>query len=330
MLTKVIKKLVQKENLSAVEVEQTLEYIISGCDEAQVSDFLLLLRAKGETSDEIYGVVKTMRKKMKKITCDFPVLDIVGTGGDGFNTVNISTASALLAASCGVKIIKHGNRSVSSLCGSADVLEALGININAGTEKILETVEKYNFGFCYAPNFHLAMSKVKEIRKKLNTPTVFNLVGPLLNPASAEFLMVGVGDSHYLKPMAEVLVKLNVKRALIFNCCGLDEICTVGKTKTYELNEEKISDYEFDATHYGFKPCRIEDLQGGNANINAELLKSALKGMPGAVSDALVLNAGFACYLYGLVENLNDGFDLAKRNLEMGSAYALLETLREE
>ncbi len=327
MLKDCIQKLIRKEDLSSVDIESVLKEILSGVNEAQIAAFLVLLSAKGETVEEIYGLAKTMRSMMIKVKAPYPLLDIVGTGGDGFNTVNISTGSAILAASCGVRIAKHGNRSVSSLSGSADVLESLGVNIDISPSDITESIQNNNFGFCYAPNFHTALGAIKHIRKKLGVPTVFNLLGPLLNPAQAQFLMIGVANQSYIKLISDVLLKLGVERALIFNCSGLDEICCVGPIKVIEIINSKTHDYSLEPTNYGFKQCKIEDLQGGGAQTNAEIIKKSLKGHSGPVSDTLILNAGLANYIYGLRDTIQKGIDLAKEKHRNGDAYKLLEQL---
>jgi anthranilate phosphoribosyltransferase len=327
MLSQYIKQLLCKKNLSATDIESAFKAIITGNNEAQIAAFLTLLRAKGETADEITALVKTMQSMMLVCNTNYHVLDIVGTGGDGFNTVNISTGAALLAASCGVKIAKHGNRSVSSMSGSADVLEHLGININISPSEISACIDSTNFGFFYAPNFHPILGRLKLIRKNLALPTVFNLVGPLLNPAQAKFLMIGVADLSYLNIISDVLLQLGVERALVFHCSGLDEICCVGPINMIEINQSNVHQTLFDPIDYGFNQCTIESLQGGSAEKNADIIKYSLKGNPGAISDTLILNAGLANYIYGLCDSIEDGFALAKDAHAKGSAYQLLEKL---
>lgn len=327
MLKEYIQKLFCKENLSVANIESSLKEILTGNNEAQIAAFLTLFRAKGETAEEIYGFVKTMQSMMVVSDTPYQVLDIVGTGGDGFNTVNISTGSALLAASCGVRIAKHGSRSASSMSGSADVLERLGMNIDISPSEVSECIESTNFGFLYAPNFHPALSQLKLIRKRLGLPTVFNLIGPLINPAQAQFLMIGVADLSYLNIISDVLLKLGVERALVFNCSGLDEICCVGPIEMIEINQSNSYRYVFDPADYGFKRCTVENLQGGSAEKNAGIIKSSLRGNLGAVSDTLVLNAGLANYMYGLCATREEGIALARDAHSKGAAYKLLEEL---
>ena len=329
MLKASIQKLLRKENLHALDMEFALKAILTGHNEAQIAAFLTLLSAKGETAEEIYELVKTMQSLMITTDTGFPVLDIVGTGGDGFNTVNISTGSALLAASCGVKIAKHGNRSVSSMSGSADVLEQLGMNIDMSPSDISACIKSNHFGFFYAPNFHPALGELKLIRKRLGLPTVFNRVGPLLNPARAQFLMIGVADLSYLNIIADVLLKLGVARALVFHCSGLDEICTLGPIDMIEINQSNAHRYILNPIDYGFRRCSIQELQGGSAEKNAEIIKSSLSGHPGPVSDTLVLNAGLANYIYGLCDTKEAGIALARDAHAKGAAYQLLQKIIE-
>lgn len=327
MLKRSIQKLIRRENLSVVEIQDTLQEILETDNEAQVAAFMSLLRAKGETADEIYGIVDKMRSQMIKVQTHCPVLDIVGTGGDGFNTVNISTGSALLAASCGVKIAKHGNRSVSSSCGSADVLEALGVNITLDKTEISKNIDQYNFGFCFAPSFHPALAKLKEIRKNLSVPSAFNLVGPLLNPTQPAYLMVGVASKAIMEIFSDVLLKSNMKRALIFHCEGLDELCCVGDIDIIEINDGATQSYTLDPTSLGFSKCSIKDLQGGTVATNATLLLDVLKGKSNPIADTLILNAGFANYLYGICDSVEAGILLAKIKHREGSAFGLIKKL---
>lgn len=327
VLKELTEKIIKKENLSALTMQRAVKEIMTGEHPVQISDFLMQLKAKGETPEEIYGTVVAMKTLMVRVVVPYPVLDIVGTGGDGLNTINISTGSALLAASCGVKVAKHGNRSVSSHCGSADVLESLGVRLNVSPADVVNSIEKYNFGFFYATLFHPAFEKVHLIRKHLGVPTIFNLIGPLLNPASAQFLMMGVSDQKYLKQMAEVLLQLRLERALIFHCQGLDEISTVGPITICEVNQSKRQSFILDPKKYGFKPCSIESLQGGAPETNAKMLRHSLKGEQGPISDTLILNAGIACYVYGLCDSIEEGIVLAGEKQAEGRADRLLQTM---
>lgn len=327
MLKFYLEKLFRYESLTSEEFEDACTLVLSGENTAQLCAFLTALKYKGETAEELYTLVKLLHKKMISVDLPYPCLDIVGTGGDGFNTVNISTASALLAASCGVKIAKHGNRSVSSLSGSADVLESLGVNIQCSPEKIAELVDAYNIGFFFAPHFHPVFSDIKQLRKELGFPTVFNLIGPFLNPAKANHLMLGVAKKAQLTLFRDVLLQLNIPRALVFHGCGLDEITCVGKTDIIEINHNTVTEYEFDPKDYGFNLCSLADIQGGTPDVNAKLIEKTLKGEEGPLADTFILNAGFAIYLYGLCETLEKGFSLARESLLQGKAYELLQGL---
>ena len=255
MLKIYIDKLLKNHDLTAAEMQSAMNKILLHPDETQIAAFLTLLKIKGESYHEIYGIVKKMQSLMIAQETQQPTLDIVGTGGDGSNTINISTASALLAATCGVMIAKHGNRSVSSLSGSADVLEALGVNINLAPHSIKQCLQKTNFSFLYAPNFHPAFSKIKSIRKKLGFPTIFNIIGPMLNPSHSQFLMIGVADPKYLPVISKVVNTLEINRALIFHGSGLDEISTIGPIKMIQSNHGKEIESIFDPIDYGFQRC---------------------------------------------------------------------------
>ncbi len=330
MLKEIIQKLTLQNNLSIEEMKLAMYEILSTDNEAQIAAFLSLLRAKGETVEEIVGLVAILRDQMIQVQPRSQVLDIVGTGGDGFNTINISTASALLAACCGVRVVKHGNRSVSSLCGSADVLEALGINIHLSAEEVADNVENHNFGFCYAPNFHPALSKVKAIRHKLGITSSFNLIAPMLNPANAEFLMIGVADKKAMNIIADSLLHVKPKRAIIFHCQGLDELCGVGPIDIIELNHSVKSSYQLDPIDYNIARCTIDELRGESAKENAHQIMEVFNGVPNAIADSLILNAGFACYLYGITESLEKGIQLARQKLSDGSAAQLVLTLKNQ
>ena len=326
-MEKLIKKLIRNKNLSTDEMEFAIKDMLENPSEAKTATFLTLLSLKGETAEEIYGVVKVMMSMMVKVDVRHPTLDIVGTGGDGFNTVNISTGSALLAASCGVKIAKHGNRSVSSMTGSADMLERVGIKLDLKPEQISKYIDQHNFGFIYAPNFHPALGKLRLLRREMGIPTVFNLVGPLLNPCRPKVLMIGVSKKKLLSVFSEVLILMGINRAIVFNCQGLDEICTVAPIDMIEVNNSKVVSYTFDPSEYGFSYCAVEDLKGGTASDNAEFIKAALKGNKNAIADSLILNAGVANYLSGKCGTIEAGVSLAKEAHCNGDALRLLNQL---
>ncbi len=324
MLRPYLEKLLAKQDLSQEESAAAIGQILSEAPSSQVAAFLMLLRQKKETADELLGAVLAMQGRMVPVRTFSPVLDIVGTGGDGAHTLNISTASSLVAASCGVKIAKHGNRSVSSLSGSADVIEALGIPLNRSAEEIIRSITEVGIGFMFAPDFHPALKRVKEVRKELKVRTLFNIIGPLLNPARAEHLMVGVFHEELLGICAEVLHKLHVKRSFVFHGCGLDELSCIGPSQVIEVSEKGLRSFVLDPKDYGFKSCTLSDLKGKEAAYNAEKIIKALEGKESAFADTIALNAGVAVYLYGIAPSIQEGIFLCKRHLKNGNTLNLL------
>lgn len=325
-----IERLMQRENLDAATCQGVLQEMLEDdVNVLQTAAFLTLLRSKPETAEELYGFVSALKQQMQRISVPSPVLDIVGTGGDGANTVNISTGSAILAASCGVKIVKHGNRAVSSLAGSADVLEALGININLSPEKISTGIEKLGIGFCFAPQFHPALAKLRMLRKNLQIATTFNLLGPLLNPAEPQYILLGVMRENLMENMAKTLQMLGVNHGMIVFGNGLDEMSCLGPMKILEVKQHSISEKTIDPAPLGFSYCRKEDLKGGDADTNAQILLNVFKKGNNsdyrAVADTLILNAGTAIYLYGLQNSLLAGVEQARETLYRGNAYQLLQ-----
>ena len=343
MLKKYIDKLITGKNLCREEAMRAAIEIFNEVNPCQASAFLVLMRAKGETPEEILGVVDAMRTNMVKLDLDFPVLDIVGTGGDGANTINVSTAAGILAASCGVKVAKHGNRSVSSKCGSADVLEALGVNIQCGPQKTAECLGKVGFGFCFAPLFHPVLAKLRGVRKELGIPTLFNILGPLLNPASAEYLMIGVFSEELADLLADVIAEFcnqsftminhqlstinHAKKALVFHSSGLDELSCSSPAAVIEVTPEGKKRYILDAVDYGFKRCKIEDLRGGAPEENAKILKDVFGGKQGAVADTIIFNAAVALRVYGKTKSINEAVGIVKGKIQNGEASRILKNL---
>ncbi len=329
MLKQTIEKLLLQEDLSAEESKCATHEIFGGANSYQTAAFLMLMRAKGETVDELFGVIEGMRNLMVRISVNCPVLDIVGTGGDGAHTLNISTASAILAASCGVKIAKHGNRSVSSLCGSADVLDILGVNIQSTPEQIGRSIEEIGIGFMFAPKFHPALMHLKEVRKGLGTRTLFNVIAPLLNPAQAQHLMLGVFNEDLLEIAASLLLRLNSSRSFVFHGCGLDELSCVGPSKVIEVSENGVHRFVLDPAEFGLNYCHLEDLKGKDARYNADKIIEAFSGEDSPFADTIALNAGVAIYLYGKAESIIEGIDKAKTHLRGKKANELLIRWRE-
>lgn len=320
-----IEKLLRGENLLHSNCQRALEAMLDPLSNPlQIAALLMLLRAKQETAEELSAFISFLRARMIKVLTDYPVLDLVGTGGDGLNTVNISTGSAILAASCGVKIAKHGNSSFSSLTGSADVLTALGVNIHLTPRQISASIAEIGIGFCYAPNFHPLLQSLSYCRKALNVPTTFNIIGPLLNPANAAYLILGVAHETLLPIMAEVLINCGISRAAIVHGMGLDEISCVGVTQIIEINGQEKFVYTLDPLKFGLPRCQIKDLRGGDAKANAELLLAAFNGKQGPIADTLILNAAVALYLYGLHSSINTAVTHVTNNLYSGAVLKLL------
>lgn len=295
--------------------------------------FLVLLRSKTETADELVGMVSALKEKMLPLRLNRKTLDIVGTGGDRARTVNISTGSAILAAACGVAIVKHGNAAVTSLAGSADVLKALGVNIDLAPEKISAGIDALGIGFCFAPNFHPILRELRSLRQQLNVPTTFNLLGPLLNPAQPKHLLMGMYDPKLLPIMGETLQKLGTERSLVVHGNGIDELSCIGPVTVIEVTPNTLDHFSLDPQALGFAPCSLQDLQGGSAEVNAALLRDALQGrgtqQAKAFSDTLIFNAAVATYLYGLQPSVADAIPLAREKLLDGTASSLLNHLIE-
>ena len=329
ILQSCLEQLMQRQNLDSNMIQQALHVMLStDANAAQTAAFLVLLRSKGETADELAGMITYLHQNMVPIPTHHNVLDIVGTGGDGAHTVNISTGSAILAASCGVKIVKHGNRAVSSLAGSADVLEALGVVIDLTPEKICASIDKIGIGFCFGPNFHPALRQMRTIRQQLHIPTTFNLLGPLLNPARPSHHLLGVFDESLLLPMAYALKQMGTHRSLVVYGSGLDELSCVGPAKLVEVTQTEVNEFTLDPEQFGLSRCTISDLRGGDAQTNAQLLLTVFSQQSTkkhrAIGDTLILNAAAALYLYGLHSSIADAIEHARDNLLNGAALTLL------
>lgn len=333
MLQEALKKVVDGQNLSEQEMVEAMTRIMEGrAGDAQIAAFLTGLRMKGETVDEIAGAARVMRQKAVAVPLRSRsgLVDIVGTGGDGTNTFNISTAAAFVAAGAGVRVAKHGNRSVSSRCGSADVMEAMGVKIDIAAESVGQCIDEIGIGFLFAPTFHLAMKYAAPVRKALGIRTVFNILGPLTNPADAETQLVGVYDANLTETVARVLLRLGRRRALVVHGDdGLDEISISTTTQVYELRDGGIEHWAVRPGDYGLPTHGIASINGGTAADNAEIITGILQGKTGAYRDCVLMNAGAAIMAAGASRDMQEGIRSAAASIDSGNALQKLNLLRD-
>ncbi len=319
-MKEIIKKLNSKQNLSFDESKSTFERMMSGkIKEEEIHEFLTFSSAKGETSDEIAGGVYVLRNKATQVNVPEDTIDTCGTGGDGKNTLNISTAAALLLSSFGVKVAKHGNKSVSSKCGSADVLEKLNININLGASEVEASINNNNFGFMFAPGYHSAMKYVGPVRKKIGKRTIFNLIGPLSSPAKVKRQVVGVFDKKLLKIFAQALKNLSLKKALIVHSKdGLDEISPYAKTDIVELANGKISEYVLCPNDLNIKASNFENIVGKDPEYNGEKIREIFEGKDNDFSIAVCLNAAAGLLVAEKSKTFKDGYENLRKHILSG------------
>lgn len=328
MIKEAIIKLSKKENLSYQEAENVMDEIMSGqATPVQMSSYLTALSLKGETIDEITGSAAGMRAHCVKLLHELDVLEIVGTGGDGSNSFNISTTASLVIASAGVPVAKHGNRAASSKSGAADVLEALGVNIMVSPEKSAQLLKKINICFLFAQNYHIAMKYVAPIRKELGIRTVFNILGPLSNPAGANMELMGVFDESLVEPLARVMLNLGVTRGMVvFGQDKLDEISMSAPTSVCEIRDGNFRSYVITPEQFGYTFCKKEELVGGTPQENAEITRNIISGQDkGARRQAVCLNAGAALYIAGAAGSLEEGVRLAEKQIDSGAAKKVLD-----
>jgi len=332
MIREAITKLIEKQDLTMEEATAVMDEIMSGkATDAQIAGFLVALRLKGETINEIAACAKVMREKASRIKPKnhSQLIDVVGTGGDKSGTFNISTVAAFVVAGAGIPVAKHGNKGVSSKCGSADVLTALGIKIDLEPEKVEQCINEVGIGYMFAPKFHEAMKYAIGPRKELGVRTVFNILGPLTNPAEAPYELMGVFDESLVEPLAEVLGKLGLKHALVVHGNGLDEITTEAQTKVAEYKDGHVKTYEIKPTDFGIKLASLEEIKGSledNAKITLDILNGKEKG---AKRDVVLLNAGAAIYVAGMADSIQDGIDIAKDSIDSGKALEKLNNLKD-
>jgi len=328
-MKKFLEKLKNKQDLSFNESKAAFEILMEGkASEDEIFDFLTLLSSKGEVSDEIAGGVYVLRDKSKRVNVQ-DCVDTCGTGGDGMNTLNISTASALLLASMGIKVAKHGNKAVSSKCGSGDVLEALNIKIDLEPKDIEDQIKKNNFGFMFAPNYHSAMRFVGPTRKKIGKRTIFNMIGPLSSPALVEKQVVGVFDKKLLKIFANALNNLNIKFAWIVNSeDGLDEISPYAKTNVVQLKDNKISEITIDPNELNINANKFDNLLGDDAKFNAAKMINIFKGEDNAFSKAVCLNAAAGLIVAEKYSTFNNAYEDARKHILTGKAFEHLKKIQ--
>ncbi|NPA58474.1 MAG: anthranilate phosphoribosyltransferase [Aquificae bacterium] len=334
MIKELIKKITERENLTAQETEKLFDLIMKGeATDAQIGAVLVGLKMKGETVEEISAAAKVMRKEAVPVPVKdrSKLVDTCGTGGDKVNTFNVSTITAFVVAGAGGKVAKHGNRSVSSKCGSADIMEALGVNIQMPPEKTAEAIEKIGLGFLFAPIYHPAMKNVIRQRKEIGVRSIFNLLGPLSNPAGAKYQLMGVYDEKLVEPMAKVLSSLGVEKAYVVHGLeGLDEVSITGETVVGEVNGGEVNVYTVKPEDFGLKRASLKDIEGGDLSYNLQIAQDILAGRDKSPkTDFVVLNGAFALEVAGVVDSIKEGIELARETIYSKKAHRVLEELRE-
>ncbi len=331
MIQEAISKLLDRNELARAEARAVMDEIMRGeATSAQIGGFLIALRAKGETADEITGCAEAMRDHALVVRPGREdLVDTAGTGGDGAHTINISTAAALVAAAAGAAVAKHGNRAVSSACGSADVLEALGFTLEQEPQRIAQSIDELGFGFLFAPSHHPAMRHAAAARKELATRTVFNVLGPLTNPAGARAQVVGVYSPELVSTIAEVLARLGARRAFVVHGAGgIDELSPVGPNLLAEVVDGEVLERRLDPeAELGIPRCSIEELRGGSPSENAAAIRAVFAGADGGRRDAILLNAAGAIAASGHAADLREGLEVARRTIDSGAATDRLELL---
>lgn len=328
MIREAIKEVCMKQNLSYEVAKTVMNEIMDGqATPVQMSSFLTALSLKGETIEEITACAAGMREHCVRLLHQLPVLEIVGTGGDTSNSFNISSTSSIVISSCGVPVAKHGNRASSSACGSADVFEALGVNIGMSAQKSKELLHSIGLCFLFAQNYHIAMKYVAPVRKELGIRTVFNILGPLANPAGASMQLMGVYDENLVESLAQVMSNLGVEDGMVvYGQDGLDEISLSSPTTVCEVRNGSFTNYEITPELFGFARCKKEDLLGGDAQCNATITRSILDGtLQGPKRDVVLLNSGCALYIANKASTIEEGIAMAKEAIDSKKAFLQLE-----
>lgn len=334
-----ITKLLAGENLSREEAREAMDLVLdNGATPAQISAYLVLLRAKGETVDEISGSADMMKEKALHIhPMRGDYVDLVGTGGDGANTFNISTTAAFVAAGAGAPVAKHGNRAISSKSGSTDVLEALGVEVNLSPEEVERCINEIGIGFMFARSFHPKMKTVAGVRQELGQRTLFNILGPISNPSDAKYQALGIFNADLTEPIAKAMLDMGVVRGMTFNCDGVDELTTAGVNRISEIANGSVKTYETTAEDYGLTAACFDDLAGGTAQENAGITREILAGEKSPRRDTVLLNAAAALYIQGTASDMIDGVKRAAEAIDSGAAAqkladlaALTQTIRQE
>jgi anthranilate phosphoribosyltransferase len=306
------------------------EMLAGGADPSDIAEFLLALKAKGETSGEIAGMLRAVREASTSVMLETSIheraIDIVGTGGDNSHSVNVSTMASFVVAGAGVPVCKHGNRAASSKCGTADVLEALGARIELAPDEVAKCVERTNFGFCFAPAFHPSFRRVGPIRRELGVPTVFNLLGPLANPARVRHMLVGVGNAAFVERMAGALRDNGVHRAwVVHGHGGLDELSLSGPNEVWEVRRHEVTRSVVDPLEFGIARSGIDELRGGDPAFNAEIVRRVMAGDSGPVRNVVVFNSAAALVVAGAAHDIGEAVDIARRSIDSGAAQRALE-----
>jgi anthranilate phosphoribosyltransferase len=325
-----VTKLKEGCDLNSEEAEAAIELILSTARDDDIGEFLIALKTKGEKPEEIAGFVKGMTKAANTIQpkVAFRLVDTCGTGGDGLNTINVSTAAAIVTAAAGVPVAKHGNRAATSMSGSSDVLAALGIKVDLAPEPVKKTIEEIGIGFMFAPVFHPAMKRVAGIRKKLGVRTVFNILGPLTNPAGAKGQVIGVFDKRLCEPIACALAELGTEHALVVHGDGMDEISNTGETFVAELKNGEVSTYTLTPESLGMLRANLEDIVGGSPEENARDLLRIFKGQKGPKRDLIVMNAAAALYVGGIVGSIKQAIPIAEDAIDSGKVMVKFNQFR--